>query len=79
MRPSWSVIGWLLLLLTACVASQTQELTAVRSSARPPGSERPALDRLLTTGDIHIAETRLKDFGFDSGPVDADHASDQPR
>lgn len=71
MRPSRSVIGWLpLLLLTACVASPTEELTAVRSSARAPGPERPAVDRLLTPGDIQVAEARLKDFGFDPGPVD---------
>ena len=57
MSPSRDVIGWLpLVLLTACVAS--------------PMGERPALDRLLTQGDIHIAEARLRDFGFDPGPVD---------
>jgi peptidoglycan hydrolase-like protein with peptidoglycan-binding domain len=71
MRQSWSVIGWLpLLLLTACVASQTDGPTAVRSAALAPGAERPALDRLLTPGDIQIAEARLRDFGFDPGPGD---------
>jgi peptidoglycan hydrolase-like protein with peptidoglycan-binding domain len=61
MRPVWGVTGWLLLLLlTACVASQTGEPTALR----------PAPDRLLTRGDIQVAEARLKDFGFDPGPVD---------
>jgi Putative peptidoglycan binding domain len=70
-RQPWSVIGWLpLLWLTACIASQTEGPTAVRASARTPGSERPALDRLLTPGDIQIAETRLQGFGFDPGPVD---------
>jgi peptidoglycan hydrolase-like protein with peptidoglycan-binding domain len=63
MRPSRSVIGWLALwLLTGCVASHTGE--------RPPGAERPAVDRLLTRGDIQVAETHLRDFGFDPGPVD---------
>jgi peptidoglycan hydrolase-like protein with peptidoglycan-binding domain len=28
------------------------------------------MDRLLTVGDIQVAETRLKDFGFNPGPVD---------
>lgn len=57
MKPVWGSIGWLaLVLLTACVATH-------------PG-ERPALDRLLTTGDIYIAETWLRDFGFDPGPID---------
>jgi peptidoglycan hydrolase-like protein with peptidoglycan-binding domain len=57
MRPVRSIIGWLpLALLTACVVSHTEE--------------RPALDRLLTRGDIHIAEARLRDFGFEPGPVD---------
>jgi peptidoglycan hydrolase-like protein with peptidoglycan-binding domain len=60
-RPSRGVIGWLLLLLlTACAASQTGESTALR----------PATDRLLTRGDIQIAEEHLKAFGFDPGPVD---------
>jgi peptidoglycan hydrolase-like protein with peptidoglycan-binding domain len=61
MRRSRGVIGWLLLLLlTACAASQTAESTALR----------PATDRLLTRGDIEIAEEHLKAFGFDPGPVD---------
>jgi Putative peptidoglycan binding domain len=44
--------------------------TAVRPTARPLGPERPALDRLLTSGDIHVAQGRLRAFGFDQGPVD---------
>jgi peptidoglycan hydrolase-like protein with peptidoglycan-binding domain len=61
MRRSRAVIGWLpVLLLTACAASQTGESTALR----------PAPDRLLTAGDIQIAEEHLKAFGFDPGPVD---------
>jgi peptidoglycan hydrolase-like protein with peptidoglycan-binding domain len=71
MRQRWGVIGWLsLLLLTACAASHTEELTAMQSSALTQGSERPALGRLLTTGDLQMAEVRLKEFGFDPGPVD---------
>jgi peptidoglycan hydrolase-like protein with peptidoglycan-binding domain len=71
MRQYRGVIGWLpLLLLTACIASQTEELTAVRSSARPAGLERPAVDRLLTRGDIQVAQTHLREFGFDPGPID---------
>jgi peptidoglycan hydrolase-like protein with peptidoglycan-binding domain len=65
------VIGWLpLVWLTACVASHPEPPTALRPAALTQESERPALDRLLTRGDIQIAETRLKDFGFDPGPVD---------
>jgi peptidoglycan hydrolase-like protein with peptidoglycan-binding domain len=45
-----------------------------RSSATPstPTQEprRPALDRLLTQGEIQVAEGHLQDFGFDPGPVD---------
>jgi peptidoglycan hydrolase-like protein with peptidoglycan-binding domain len=47
-----------LVLLTACVASQTN------------GFEHPAPDRLMTAGEIQVAEQHLKDFGFDPGPVD---------
>jgi peptidoglycan hydrolase-like protein with peptidoglycan-binding domain len=28
------------------------------------------MDRLLTRGNIQFAEMRLKEFGFDPGPVD---------
>jgi peptidoglycan hydrolase-like protein with peptidoglycan-binding domain len=70
MRQPWGVIGWLpVLLLTACAASQTGEPTPGRSSALTPGSERPALDRLLTTGDLHVAQVHLREFGCDPGPV----------
>jgi len=51
-----------LLLLTASVTSHTAEHT--------PGPELPAMDRLLTRGNIQFAEMRLKEFGFDPGPVD---------
>jgi murein L,D-transpeptidase YcbB/YkuD len=63
MRPSWGVISWLpMLLLTASVRSHTAEHT--------PGPELPAMDRLLTRGNIHFAEMRSKEFGFDPGPID---------
>jgi carboxyl-terminal processing protease len=71
MRQPWSAIGWLpLLWLTACAASHTPELTAVQPSALPPGPVRAAPDRLLTRGEIQVAEAHLKDFGFDPGPID---------
>jgi Putative peptidoglycan binding domain len=63
MRPFWVVIGWLtVILLTACVASLPGEYQA--------GTIRPAVDRLLTRGDIQVAEAHLQDFGFDPGPID---------
>jgi peptidoglycan hydrolase-like protein with peptidoglycan-binding domain len=71
MRQPWHVVGWLpLLLLTACIASHTGEPTARRPAVPTAEPERPALDRLLTRGDIHVAEAHLKDFGFDPGPID---------
>jgi peptidoglycan hydrolase-like protein with peptidoglycan-binding domain len=71
MRPSWSVILWLpWWLLTACVASQPEAPLAVRLSADQPGAVRPAVDRLLTQGQLQVAEAHLHDFGFDPGPVD---------
>jgi peptidoglycan hydrolase-like protein with peptidoglycan-binding domain len=61
MRPFQGIIAWLpVVLLTACVASQTGESTALQ----------PTTDRLLSAGDIQIAEEHLKTFGFDPGPVD---------
>ena len=63
MRVSRRVIGWLpWLLLTACVASPP--------AAPPPGAVRATYDRLLTAGDIQVAEEHLRAFGYDPGPVD---------
>jgi hypothetical protein len=46
--------------LTACVAPQ----------AHGPVGPRLAYDRILTAGDIQVAEAHLRDFGYDPGPVD---------
>jgi peptidoglycan hydrolase-like protein with peptidoglycan-binding domain len=43
------------------MASHTVERTA--------GTIRPAVDRLLTRGDIQVAQMHLRDFGFDPGPI----------
>jgi peptidoglycan hydrolase-like protein with peptidoglycan-binding domain len=61
MRPFQWMIGWFpVVLLTSCVASQTGEFTALQ----------PTTDRLLSAGDIHLAEEHLRAFGCDPGPVD---------
>jgi peptidoglycan hydrolase-like protein with peptidoglycan-binding domain len=71
MGPFRTLFGWLpVVLLTACVASRGDAPTTARSSAPTPGPERPAVDRLLTPGDIRVAQTHLQAFGFDPGPVD---------
>jgi peptidoglycan hydrolase-like protein with peptidoglycan-binding domain len=63
MRPSRGVISWLpLVLLTACVASYPGTYQA--------GTVRPAVDRLLSRGDIEVAQIHLRVFGFDPGPID---------
>jgi peptidoglycan hydrolase-like protein with peptidoglycan-binding domain len=63
MKLSWGVIGWLpLVLLTACAASHPGEHRA--------GTVRPAVDRLLTRGDIQVAQMHVRAFGFDPGPID---------
>ena len=63
MRPFGGVMAWLpLWLLTACVALQTEAPT--------PGSARVAYDRILTQGDIHVAEEHLQAFGYNPGAVD---------
>jgi N-acetyl-anhydromuramyl-L-alanine amidase AmpD len=62
-RRPWGVIGWLaLLLLIACVVSYPGDRQAER--------ERPGVDKLLTPGDIQVAQAHLQDFGFDPGAVD---------
>ena len=56
-------MGWLpLLLLTACVASHP--------GPRQTGTIQPAVDRFLSRGDIQVAQTHLRAFGFDPGPID---------
>ena len=63
MRQRWRIIGWLpWFLLTACVASPPE--------APPPGALRATYDRILTPGDIQVAEEHLHAFGYDPGPVD---------
>jgi peptidoglycan hydrolase-like protein with peptidoglycan-binding domain len=63
MRSFGGVMVWLpLVLLTACVASRTEAPT--------PGAVRAAYDRMLTPGDIQVAEEHLQAFGYDPGPVD---------
>jgi peptidoglycan hydrolase-like protein with peptidoglycan-binding domain len=63
MRRSRSVLAWLpVVLLTACVASQSETL--------PAGTIQPAVDRLFSRGDIQVAQGRLQAFGFDLGPID---------
>jgi Putative peptidoglycan binding domain len=60
---TWVLMGLMGLVglwLTACVASQ----------ATGPVGPRPAYDRLLSVGDIQVAETHLRDFGYNPGPVD---------
>jgi murein L,D-transpeptidase YcbB/YkuD len=71
MRPFRGVIDWLLVvLLTGCVASETRAPLEDRPAVRTPGLEHPGVDRLLTQGDIHVAEAHLRAFGYDPGPVD---------
>jgi peptidoglycan hydrolase-like protein with peptidoglycan-binding domain len=62
MRRSRSVISWLpLVLLTACVASHP--------GPRQTETIQPAGDRLLNRGDIEVAQTHLREFSFDPGPI----------
>ena len=69
MRVLWLAV---VVCLGACTATDRPLSTP---SALPPGGpqgrvERPALDRFLSRGEIQVAETHLRDFGFDPGPVD---------
>jgi peptidoglycan hydrolase-like protein with peptidoglycan-binding domain len=71
MGPSRIIIAWLpLLLFTACAAYHTEGSATARPSTPPPGAELAALDRLLTSGDIQLAQAHLQDYGFDPGPID---------
>jgi hypothetical protein len=41
-----------------------------QTAAAAAGFDRVAVDRVLTPGDLQLAETHLQAFGFDPGPVD---------
>ena len=71
MGQSGAVLACLsVLLLGACVGSQTEAPVGMQAFAPSPEAGRPAVDRLLSQGDIQVAEEHLKNFGFDPGPVD---------
>jgi peptidoglycan hydrolase-like protein with peptidoglycan-binding domain len=55
------------LCISACTAPGRSSATPSTLTQEP---RRPALDRLLTRGEIQVAEGHLQDFGFDPGPVD---------
>ena len=60
------------LCMAACTATGRPLSTPsdLSQGGQPGRTERPAPDRFLSRGDIHVAEAHLKDFGFDPGPVD---------
>jgi hypothetical protein len=65
MRRLSAVTGWLpVVLRSACTASHTVKCTAEQMTVRP------AVDRLLTGGQLQRAEAQVHDFGCDPGPVD---------
>jgi peptidoglycan hydrolase-like protein with peptidoglycan-binding domain len=52
----------LALLLSACVSSHQE--------THPAGTIQPPVDRILTRGDMQVAQMHLQAFGFDPGPRD---------
>jgi peptidoglycan hydrolase-like protein with peptidoglycan-binding domain len=60
---------FVLVFMAACAA--TDRPRSPLSDARISGEAlRPALDRLLSPGEVQVAEGHLRDFGYDPGPVD---------
>jgi hypothetical protein len=66
LRAIWVAV---LVCVSACTATDRPHspLSDVRISG---DTRRPALDRLLSLGEIQVAEAHLHDFGYDPGPVD---------
>jgi N-acetylmuramoyl-L-alanine amidase len=64
------LVGLSLLLLSSCIWSQTEAPGGTQTSSPIPAAAAPAVDRLLSQGEIQVAEEHLKNFGFDPGPVD---------
>jgi hypothetical protein len=66
LRAIWVAI---LVGVSACTAKDhpRSPLSDAQSSGR---SLRPALDWILSPGEIQVAEGHLRDFGYKAGPVD---------
>jgi murein L,D-transpeptidase YcbB/YkuD len=61
------VLSSAVLCVSACTTPGHSNATP---SALGQDPVRPALDRLMTRGEIHVAEGHLRDLRFDPGPVD---------
>jgi putative peptidoglycan binding protein len=59
----------LLVGLSACTAGDHPRFP-LSHAGTSGGTLRPTLDRILTQGEIQVAERHLQDFGYDPGPVD---------
>jgi hypothetical protein len=55
--------------LSACTA-RDHPRSPLSHTGTSGGALRPALDRILSQGEISVAEAHLRDFGYDPGPVD---------
>ena len=64
------VIGVALIVCLAACAVSDHSRSPLSHAETSGGTIRPALDRILSPGDIYVAEGHLRDFGYDPGPVD---------
>jgi peptidoglycan hydrolase-like protein with peptidoglycan-binding domain len=72
-RPTgWHhVIRVIVVAVVVVVSACTARSRSSSTPATPPQRlARPAMDRILTAGEIQVAEGHLQAFGFDPGPVD---------
>jgi hypothetical protein len=65
LRAIWMTV---LVCVSACTAIDRPRspLSDARISG---GTRRPALDRILSQGEVQVAEGHVRDFGYDPGPV----------
>jgi peptidoglycan hydrolase-like protein with peptidoglycan-binding domain len=66
------LMATIMLLLVGCFAPGSYDGQSYEEFRRgqQTGMGRPAVDRFLSRGDIHVAQEHLRAFGFDSGPVE---------
>ena len=57
-------------LLVVPMGAVAQSTARPQPAVLPQRSDGPALDRLMTLGEIHVAEGHLRHLGYDPGPVD---------
>jgi Putative peptidoglycan binding domain len=71
---SWNglrrMLGVFVIVFTSACTATDRPRSSLSDARISGGTIRPALDRILSAGEISVAEAHVHDFGYDPGPVD---------